>query len=141
MAAELVLFFNQQDLRPRSCGRERSSHPRGTASGDEDVGVGVALVKVPVGRFWRDHTARGETPQHPPVQGPQPAGLDEGLVIEAGGEKAAEGPVGRLHVVLERGPDPLWTNGHARLYAPVGAPDVRLVTDLHHATWVQEARR
>src|ERR671920_5050 len=102
MAAELVLFLDQQDLRPRSCGSERSSHPRGTASGDEDVGVGVALVEVFVGRFWRNHTARRETPQHPPVYGPQPARLDEGLVIEAGGEEAAEGSIGRFHVVFER---------------------------------------
>src|SRR5918999_74496 len=70
-----------------------------------------------------------------------PPGLDEGLVVETDGEKAAEGPIGRLHVVLQRGPDPLGTYDHARLYAPVGAPDIRLVVHLHHATRVQEARR
>src|SRR5215211_2255706 len=140
IATELVLFLDQQDLRPRLRGRDRRGHPGRATSGDEDVGVGVASIEVPVGRFRSDHTARGETPQHPPVKGPQPTGLDEGLVVEAGGEKSAEGAVGRLHVVLEGGPHSLGAHDHARLYAPVGAPDVRLIVDLHHAAWVQEAR-
>ena len=83
-----------------------------------------------------------EAAQHPLGSRPQPCGLDEGLVVEAGGEEPADEP---------GWPPSRRTAATARcsgsctsmpaLDAPVGAADVGLVADLHHAAWVEEARR
>jgi hypothetical protein len=136
VTAEIVLFLDQQDPGPRLGGGDGRGHAGGTAAGDHYVGVGVAFVEVGVRRVRRDHAARGEAPQDPPVDGPQLPRLYEGLVVEAGGEETTEGPVGRLYVVSERGPDVLGAHDHPRLHAAVSPPDVRLVADLHHAPGV-----
>ena len=64
------------------------SHPCGTATGHQDVGVCVAVVVFSRMMLGVDHSTSGESAQNSLVPGPQAAGCHEGLVIEARGEEA-----------------------------------------------------
>ncbi len=98
------------------CGR----HAGGAATGDDDVGVGVPLVVVAVRGVGVDGAAGSERGQHLLVGRPELLRVDEGLVVEAGGQEPADELVRGLGVVVERRPHVLWADGHPGFEEAVG---------------------
>ena len=90
---------------PARAAASAAAIPAGPAAGDEHVGMGVALVVVAV-RGVRRHRARRCTKRlsTPLVGRPGSSRLDEGLVVEAGGEEPAGELVDRLDVEAQRRP-------------------------------------
>ena len=138
--AELVLLLDEHHRRAGAGGRDRGGHPRGAAAGDHHVGVGVALVVVAAVGVGRHLAGVHEGAQDLLVRGPQPLGLDERLVVEAGGQEPSGEPVDGLDVEAQRRPGVLRADLEARGEQAVRAADVRLVADLHHGARVEVAR-
>ena len=100
--------------------------------------MGVALVVATVRRVEIDGTAWGEFRQDMFVRRPQFRRLHEGLVIEAGGEEAADETVGGFHIELQRRPHILRRHRHAVREFTMRGTHVGFVVDLHGRVGIPE---
>ena len=138
MSAELMFVLDEHHRRSGLRSGERRSHARRTTAGNDDIRMGVTLVVATVRCVEVDTAARGEFRQDVFVGRPQFRRLHEGLVVEAGGEEAADEAVGGFHVELQRRPHVLRRHGHAVRKLAMRGTHVRLVVDLHGRVGIPE---
>ena len=137
MATELRFLFNQHHLGAGTGGRDRRRHAGRSTAGDENVGMGVALVVISGRGADRNAATSDEAFEDVAIKRPPTSRLDKGLVIKARSQEAAEDAVDGFQVEVERGPGVARRDLHAAGDAPMGAAHVGFVADLDDAIGVE----
>ena len=133
-APELRLVVHEQHARTPARGLQRPRHAGRAAADHRDVREEVRAL-VLARRFLGEGDA--SEPREPPedalVRRPEPARMDEGLVVEAHGEQEVEPVEDRESVPLERGPGVLGLDPLAVAQGLHAGADVRHAVDVDQA--------
>ena len=125
-AAPVGALLDQQHLRARARRGPRGGEARDAAPHHQHVGEVVeVLVAIRIRRARRLAEARGLADERLEHMLPRPAGVDEGLVVEARREERGGERIELAHVGLQRGPVVLALDLHADLELGGGGAQVR----------------